>query len=283
MTKLRNAATVVLLRPAEDSFEVFMLRRHRGHDFMAKVWVFPGGALDERDLVPEIEEVIDDGDYTALGLRVAAIRETFEESGLLLAHRRGQDTTIALDDEDLAKQIETLRQGVDGGEIGMVEVCECENLVLDVDSLGYLAHWITPHFESRRYDTHFFVAPAPPKQLASHDDAETTNSAWWSPQEALAKYRNEEILLAPPTIRVLEELTDFSSLSELLNDLDRRPAPPAILPHAVGLDSDELVLLLPGDPDYPADDPRLADATPIKSGITRMVRRDGQWWSAEQH
>lgn len=292
MTELRDAATVIILRPTPDSFEVFMLRRHGGHEFMANAWVFPGGALDGRDLAPQIPAVTSgldpenaarwlgvDDNKTALGLCVAAIRETFEESGLLLAHRSGDSAPLALDDPEVAGRINTLRRKVDDYEFGMVEVCRRENLVLDIGCLGYMAHWITPHFETRRYDTYFFVAPVPPKQIARHDDGETTHSAWWSPTTALSNYRDRQILLAPPTIRILEELQGFSSIPELMNDLDSRSTPPAILPHPVGLDSDEMTLLLPGDPDYPANDAQLSDASPVASGITRMVRRDGQWFS----
>ncbi len=289
MTEIRNAATVVITRDSEESLQVLMLRRHGSHEFMAHAWVFPGGSLDERDCGPESADVVagvdparaaqtlggDIDPQTALGLYVAALRETFEEAGLLLARRPGEEQSISLEDPSVHTHFESLRKDIDDQQIGLAELCLQENLVLQAQRLTYLAHWITPDFESRRYDTRFFVASIPSRQHASHDDKETTHRAWWTPQQAIERYREDEILLAPPTLRILEEMTHFSSHAEFVEELRRRPRPPAILPHPITLESGELALALPGDPAYPDGN---LPSYPI-DGVTRMVRRDGQWFS----
>lgn len=292
MTSLKDAATVVVLRPDTDCFELYMLRRHGGHDFMPDVWVFPGGGVEPRDRKVDRTGLSDGFDTerarrrldedldgpTAVGLHVAAIRETFEEAGLLLARKTGGDP--AVDDEPDAPWLEQLRKHVDDGDRPLTELAADHDLVVDVDRLVYFAHWITPHFEDHRFDTRFFAAPAPPNQTADPGTRESTGGRWWSPRAALGAYRDEDIELAPPTVRILEELSEFESVDGLLDQLRDRPAPPIILP-TVDTEADEPILLLPGDPDYPDDDPRLTAATPVRDGVTRMVRRDGQWWSVE--
>ena len=290
---IHDAATVVVVRDEGDPFQIFMLRRHGGHEFMANAWVFPGGRLDEADCSPQIAEFIPDLDpgeaarklggdldgQVALGLHVAALRETFEEAGLLLARRADSGDPLVFGDPELREHFDELRGAVDSADLTMFELCRREGLLLEAEGLAYLAHWITPDFESRRYDTRFFAALAPAGQVASCDDGETTQGAWTSPQGAIERYRAEEILLAPPTLRILEELSAFSSPDELFDNLRRRDIPPTILPHPHPLESGEIALLLPGDPEYPTGDPKLAAATPIEEGVTRIVRRGDQWFS----
>lgn len=281
MSEIRDAGTVVVLREYDGAMQVFMMRRHHGHAFMAERWVFPGGRIEASDRAPELAEFVDDFDNDEglpLALYIAALRETFEEAGLLFARRCDQDSTIAFDD---CGPFAKLRAAVDAGEVSMLELCRREDLRLRVEALHFFAHWITPEFESRRYDTRFFAAVAPDCQVPCHDDHELTHSAWWTPREAIEKYRNEQILLAPPTLCVLEELSNFASPDAFLADLPTRQAPPTILPHPTGTDGGEVLLLLPGDPEYPHDDPALAAATPISAGKTRILRRDGQWYSLE--
>ena len=268
-----------------------MLQRHHGHDFMANAWVFPGGRLDEQDHVVDVADLTarqagrrldDDTDpQTALALHVAALRETFEEAGLLLAHRSDDGSMITFDDSSTRSRFQAFRSAVDEGELDLAELCRREALVLRVSNLRYLAHWITPDFESRRYDTRFFVASAPPDQQATHDNGETTHGDWMSPHRAIERYRDDEILLAPPTLRILEELTTFSSTRHLFAELQTRDRPPAILPHPIQQDSADLVLVFPGDPDYPSDHPEMAMTSPVKSGVTRMIRRGDQWFSIQ--
>lgn len=291
--EIRDASTVVLLRDRTDDFEVLMMRRHKGHEFMANAWVFPGGRIDDRDLAVENEKFFADFDRfeaarrlggdiderRALALYVAALRETFEEAGILLATRHDEQDGLTFDDGEVRRRFQGYRDAVDGGVLGLVEVCRREKLELCAAELVYFAHWITPDFESRRYNTRFFAAMAPPGQEPSHDRGEMTELAWWTPGEAIESYRNSEIFLAPPTLRILEELSDYDSTRSLLGDLAKRGVPPAILPHLSSTTSGEVLLVLPGDPEYPDEDPAYAMATPIRHGVTRIVRRDGQWHS----
>ena len=286
MPEIRDAATVVVLREQGSPFEILMLRRHHGHEFMANAWVFPGGRVEERDRTHKFTEHLKGFDavgsggrledevdaQTALGLYCAGLRETFEEAGLLIACEHREDS-LSFESPSRAKRFDTLRNAVDAGELGLAELAEEEELEFDAEGLVYFAHWITPDFEPKRYDTRFFAALAPPSQQHSHDEAETTHSAWWTPEEAIERYRNEEILLAPPTLRILEELQRFSGPDEALRGLRSRPTPPAIMPHPVEVDGDRIVLALPGDPEYPGG----VDAP--EDGVTRMERRDGQWFS----
>lgn len=306
MTEIRDAATVVLLRPAQTSFEVFLMRRAAGHAFMANAWVFPGGRVDPADCGDPIAAVIADrtgaeaaatlaapGDNlsptTALGLYAAAIRETFEEAGILFASPPGADGLIDLTTSPLASEWSNLRAQVDAGDLSICQLCLAKNLLLRAQKLHYFAHWITPDFESRRYDTRFFIAIAPENQAPSHDDGELIASRWRPAEEAIAAYYDREIFLAPPTLRILEELSAFDSIADIQSDLARRHRPPAIRPHLVTDDSPEITLLLPGDPDFPrsaapSDSPLSTGPNPIHRPqrtprITRMVRRNGLWHS----
>lgn len=289
MVELRDASTVLILRAierkgGEEPFEVFMLRRHKGHEFMANVWVFPGGRLEERDMSPEVFKFVEglDGavarrwmggrvdEKKALGLYVAAVRETFEEAGLLLARRPGEERLIDLNDAEVAAQVEALRWSVDRGEIGMAEVCEELGVLLCGREFGFFAHWVTPFFESRRYDTRFFVTRAPKYQVASHDNGETVAGGWWTPTAALRASERGELLLSPPTIRTLEDLGRYASAKDVLKWTKGR-VPPRILP-AFEVNGDEVTLLLPGDEAYPKNDKRYADTDPVE-GATRMVMK----------
>ena len=263
MKKIHLAATVVLLRITDEPLQVFLLRRHGGHEFMANRWVFPGGRLDDAD-----------GD-----LRITALRETFEESGLLLARRPDEDHYLDLRDPRLADQFQALRHQVDQGALTLPQLLHQQNLEPAVEDLHFFAHWITPDFESRRYDTRFFAARAPAHQAATHDDGETTQGQWWTPTDAINAYRDGQILLAPPTLRVLEELAQITTPKAFFDDLQQRPAPPTILPHPLQLESGEVALALPGDPDYPDEHAELDHIEPVRDGVTRMILRDGQWFS----
>ncbi len=212
---LRDAATVMLVRDAPDGggLEVAMLRRNLNSDFVGGAYVFPGGAVDPDDCHTNLEAVCvgrSDADASerlgiergGLAFWVAAIRECFEEAGVLLARRADGDVITFTDPEVDARFIEH-RRAVDSGERRLVEVCAEEGLRLAVDGMHYFSHWITPEGPPRRYDTRFFVAAAPPEQYPLHDDRETIANLWVRPQdaldaakrgefEALAKKREEE-------------------------------------------------------------------------------------------
>jgi 8-oxo-dGTP pyrophosphatase MutT (NUDIX family) len=291
MVDLRDAATVILVREtdATENFETFLLKRSGKSSFMAHARVYPGGTLDDADLDPDVREhvtgrtpanaasVLAEPEDRALGLYLAAIRETFEESGVLLAHRRGKSTLIDFCDEP---RWERYRRELHQHEIALSTVAEREDLTFPLERLAYFAHWITPYFESKRFDTHFFVARMPEAQSATHDAVETTEAQWLTPAAALKRNAADptSFYLAPPTLRTLEQLADFDSVESLFEFCDGR-RPPTILPHFEPSDAG-MVLMMPGDDAFPADDERYAMCTEVDDGVTRMIMgEDGVWRS----
>lgn len=281
---LRDAATIIITRqpatnaPHKDPFEVFMVKRSSRSSFMANAYVYPGGALDAADCDPKLREHLATAQLSqlatsedparALGLYLAGIRETFEEAGLLLASRQGEDHLIDLNaDPQLKARFAQHREDLRRGALSLLELAQAESLCFWPERLAYFSRWITPYFESKRFDARFFVAYAPNAQEASHDQEETTASCWISPTQAIKAYERGELYLAPPTFATLWELKAFESV-EALFEHTKALAPPTILPHLV-TDQDTITLLLPNDPDYPRDDPAYVSAS--RGGPWRRV------------
>jgi 8-oxo-dGTP pyrophosphatase MutT (NUDIX family) len=234
--------------------EVFMLRRNLAAEFMGGAYVFPGGAVDADDRAPELVDRCHGRDdstaSTQLGLRaggmgfwVAAIREAFEEAGVLLARSAATGRPVDLDDPTAAARLETARRAVGRGERPFVEIVVGEDLLLDVGALHLFSHWITPSESPRRYDTWFFVAAAPDGHAYLHDDSETVASVWIRPAAALASAERGDLEIIFPTMRNLEQLARFQTARELLD------AVTASEPHVVA-DAGGARILLPGDPGY---------------------------------
>ncbi len=173
------------------SLEVLMVRRNLRSDFVGGAYVFPGGAVDPLDGGPEAEAICagrtDAGASALLGFEsgglaywVAVVRETFEEAGILLARREGGPDLLAGDAEEEAR-FAAERVAVNSGTRRFLDLCRDEGLRLSVGDIHYFAHWITPRGAPRRYDTRFFVAAAPPGQIAAHDAGETIAEVWISP------------------------------------------------------------------------------------------------------
>lgn len=274
--ELRDAATVMLVRDATDGgpgIEVFMLRRNLNSDFVGGAYVFPGGAVDPEDRHDDLEPICSgrsDRDASErLGIErgglaywVAAIRESFEEAGVLLAYGpsghdedhdgdHDGDHVVRLVDHDpeTAARFAAHRKAVDHGERRLVEVCEQEGLRLAADTIYYFSHWITPEGAPRRYDTRFFVAAAPPGQVPLHDDHEVIANLWIRPEEALARHELGEFDLIFPTIRSLIAIGGFSSAADLLRHAATIDEVPAILPRIVA-DEGGFRIVLPWDPEY---------------------------------
>ncbi len=257
----RDAATVMLVRDGESGVEVFMLRRHLSSAFLGGAYVFPGGALDEHDRHADLDAVcVGRSDAAAselLGLDppegglafwVAAIREAFEEAGVLLAY--GADGTIIdWSDPDVAARFAEHRKAVDAGERRLVDVCVEEGLQLAVDSMHYFSHWITPIGPPRRFDTRFFVAKAPAGHTYLHDARETIDNTWVRPADAIAMQVRGEVDIIFPTLRSLDAIGRFATTSELLTAAAAIEHVPTMLPRVVQ-DHDGMRILLPGDPGY---------------------------------
>lgn len=270
-----DAATVLVLRDSDDGPEVFMVRRHGKSSFMANAWVYPGGRLDEADADPAVLGRIlgqpklnleADAPTRAAALYLAAIRETFEESGMLLARERGAEEWLDL---QARPRFADYRTQLQDNALSMARLAQMEDLVFPIDELAVFAHWVTPVFEPKRFDTYFFLARAPLAQTPLHDNRETTDSFWATPDHVLRRAERGELWIAPPTERTLRRLRVASSVDDAFARAAAAGPPPCILPH-LHHSADGPILLLPGDPEFPHDDPEYAIATPVTDGPTRM-------------
>ena len=204
------AATIMMLRDGDDGLEVFMVVRHHQIDFASGALVFPGGKTDEADfdekLNPHLQGAADDHDMRAN--QVAAIRESFEECGVLLARSTGSDKLI--DGKRLA-ELEPYRDKLHKGDVSITEFVESENLTLACDLLTHFAHWVTPDMMPKRFDTHFFLAVAPSDHLAVHDGHESVDSVWIRPADALAEAQAGTKTIIFPTLRNIEKLDEYKT------------------------------------------------------------------------
>lgn len=242
----RDASTVVLLREGANGLEVYLLRRQSSMAFAAGMYVFPGGRVDPRDA----DEAIawwgpPPGAWAArLGvpeplareLVAAAVRETFEESGVLLA---GESPTSVVADVS-GDDWEADRLALESRELSFADLLQRRGLVLRTDLLAAWTHWITPEFEPRRFDTRFFVAALPPGQRTRDIFGEADRVAWMPPAEAVAAVDSGAMAMLPPTYVTCSDLAGFASPAAVLAAAPTRAIAP-ILPRLV-LDGDEPLL-----------------------------------------
>lgn len=231
-----------------------MERRHLDSAFVGGAYVFPGGRVDPGDAVdPAVCMGPDEGlarerlglAVGALDHYVAAVRECFEEAGVLLAYDRS-GSLLDFGDRAVDEHFRHLRQELNAGRLTLAEIVSREGLRLATDRLAYWSHWITPVGEPRRYDTRFFVAEAPTGQTAGHDDRELTSSAWVSPAEAIERAARREWMIIYPTLMNLRALARHNRVRDAITWANAQPLPlPANLPRVLG---DRVVL--PGDPGY---------------------------------
>jgi 8-oxo-dGTP pyrophosphatase MutT (NUDIX family) len=233
----RPAATVVLLREASGGTEVLLLRRARSSGFVPGAWVFPGGRVDEEDADPRLLERtagLDPGEAArrlglpdavppAIAYYMASVREAFEETGLWPGEG-GPDPSSPL--------VTGAREGLLSGTLGFPEVLERLDLQIPGRALEYIAHWITPVVEPRRYDTRFFAAVVPGGREARIDAREMTGALWLSPSEALERNLDGELPMVFPTLHTLRALEGNTPPGVLLERFRGRPVP-AILPRLV--------------------------------------------------
>ena len=211
MTKLipRPAATLILLRDGASGPEVLMLQRTQSAVFLGGAYVFPGGALDEADADPRIlKRIRGAAKVPPEPYWVAAVRECFEEAGVLL----GVD----------ARRAESL---LHYRKRPFVELLEREDLYIPARDIAYYGHWITAPGRPRRFDTHFFLAVAPEGQVGSHDAVETVHDVWITPREALERGARNEIELVPATQSALQDLKGFRTAREAFEAVRARPEP----------------------------------------------------------
>jgi len=176
----RPAATILLLRDRPRGIEVLMVVRHHEIEFASGALVFPGGRVEPGDQT--IAEALG-GDVVATAVGVPAVRESFEECGILLARRPGEAAPVGA---DVLRGFAQHRVALCRGEVDFATLLREADLVPALDLLVYFAHWITPRSRPKRFDTHFFLAIAPEDQLAAHDGREAVDSVWIRPQDAVA-------------------------------------------------------------------------------------------------
>jgi 8-oxo-dGTP pyrophosphatase MutT (NUDIX family) len=203
----RPAATVLLLRDGAAGLEVFMVVRHREIEFAGGALVFPGGRVEEADA--ELAGGDPLGAY-----RIAGIRETFEECGVLLARPPGEADMIRAD--RLLAVADRHHAALLRNERSLPEVLTAENLEPATEALVHWAHWVTPASRSKRFDTRFFLAAAPPDQLAAHDGLESVESVWIAPARAVAEADAGQRRLVFATRKNLEKLARHATVADAM-------------------------------------------------------------------
>jgi 8-oxo-dGTP pyrophosphatase MutT (NUDIX family) len=223
---IRPAATIVVVREASESYEIFMLKRTSKASFAGGMYVFPGGRVDSDDHLHKYDAYrhgpseAQAAQVTALGdewrgFWVAAIRETFEEAGLLLAYKESELVSFA--DEAVHDHYDQYRVPVHKGEISLLEICERESLKLAVDRVHFYNRFVTPIGRPRRFDTRFFIASAPENQRGKHDEKETVDSIWLTPQEALERNSAGDFDLMNVTRMQLTWLSEYATKQAVID------------------------------------------------------------------
>ena len=277
----RPAATVVIAR-GEEAWEALFLKRHHKSGFMANAYVFPGGRVDSSDASEgnlsriggiDLDQLCEqmDGVETAAEAAsyvIAVVRETFEEAGILLARDR-TGAWVDLSNPETAERFASWRDRLNGGETSFERLLREEELSIAGEGLHYFDHWVTPAQEPRRYDARFFVVSAPPGQRGHHDGRETTESLWCTPSQALDAHIRGELMLPPPTWRVLMDLARWPHRKLMLETLSARGGvirtEPVMIEH-----QGAFALALPGDPEHGSEQGR-------RFGGRRIVLKDGFW------
>ncbi len=271
------AATVVLLRDKPEGMQVLLLKRHSKSNVLGGAFVFPGGKLDKLDnqvTQADLDQhpsalqqaLAEDGldEPTACGLHVAALRETFEECDLLL-HGPGWD----IQDADLARA--KVRERLASGRSFLQAMADADLRPLPTLQLQPWSRWITPRRPSmmdRRFDTRFFVAIAPADQQARHDEHEITEALWLRPNEAMQRYWEGELTLAPVQLLTLMQVGRYRRAVQVMQAARSR-APMQVLPEPHDIDG-QRVLCYPGDPGHSVREPAW-------EGPTRMTFRNGRF------
>jgi 8-oxo-dGTP pyrophosphatase MutT (NUDIX family) len=237
----RDAATIALVRDGDAGIEAYLMRRQSTMEFAAGMYVFPGGKVHDSDRQvdawvgpsPEAwgKRFGCDAD-TARGLVVAAVRETFEESGILLA---GPDADTIVDDTSAAG-MQAARIALDTQEYGFAEFLAEHDLVLRADLVGAWSHWITPPFEPRRYDTRFLVAALPEGQVVGELSRESDRAHWMPVARVLEAVEAGTATMLPPTVHTCRQLSKFTAADILAAAAEREITP--IEPQIVEVDGE---------------------------------------------
>jgi 8-oxo-dGTP pyrophosphatase MutT (NUDIX family) len=266
---VQPAATLMLLDDRPE-LEVLLLRRRAASDFVPGMYVFPGGRVDAEDAADEAVALCRGLEATeanarlgvardGLGFWVAAIRETLEEAGVLFAAHAPDGRALDLTDAETAARVEALRIAVDRGHELLAEGARDAGFSLSLDTIHYVARWITPEGPTRRYDTRFFLAAMPAGQHASHDDDEAVDSLWAKPADALDRFASGVWPMFPPTVGMLRLLASYPSRDAAVAAAARAARGPE-WPAKLATEGESWRIVLPADPDYEATPPGEIDA-----------------------
>jgi 8-oxo-dGTP pyrophosphatase MutT (NUDIX family) len=220
---IRSAATVMLIDDRPD-LQVLMMERHAATIFAGGMWVFPGGSVDDSDAIHAIVKDRTDRDASQLmnleqgGLAyyIAAIRESFEEAGILLARHKDEGHALSFTDPHRAERFEQYRDQVNAGTEDFIDIVRRENLLLDTADMHYIARWITPVGPPRRFDARFFIARTPKGQIPLHDNRETVHSEWMRPSDILQNFADNKMNIMSPTLTMIRALSKFSSTDQVI-------------------------------------------------------------------
>jgi 8-oxo-dGTP pyrophosphatase MutT (NUDIX family) len=250
----RPAATVLLVRDSADGPEVLLLRRHKRSGFAAGAWVFPGGVVDGGDGDLALVERMDgptpmqwaerlglSDPAEAVSFVTAAVREAFEETGILLARVADDATNPGAAREGL----EIARRALLAEVVDLRQIIVTRSLRISGGDLLYVAHWITPEPEPRRYDTRFFLARVGPDAVCTPHEAEMTESVWLTARGAVHFFENGSLKMLPPTVHTLRRLAGFGSVDEIFAALADAPVP-AIMP-VMRVREDGVAIVLPNE------------------------------------
>ena len=282
------AATIILVRPGPNQFQLFLVKRSTKSSFMAGNYVFPGGILDTLDEdidqwqghgdVPMQDMMnrigIDNSTTATVSFAIAAIRETFEEAGVFV----GDGDSAAI--KKIAA-INAKRQQQKLSKDWLLELVRGYNVSLAFSKLRSWAHWITPAKLPKRFDTRFYIVFAAPDQMAAPDNREATDGLWISPQKALGANLAGEIPLSPPTLVTLHQLLQYTDLNHLRDESRQRPWGKPILPKLIRTPRGP-IFIEPWDPEYNTEiQIDLKDLEkrilPVGSPFSRVWHHDGIW------
>ena len=253
----RPAATILLIRDGRQGLEVFMVVRHHQIDFASGALVFPGGRVDPGDHDLAADTSLVPQPRWDMPFRIAAIRETFEECGVLLARPLGQDRLVT--GAELRVIEDAHRAALNKGQVDFATVLNSHGLVPATDRLEHYAHWITPANQPKRYDTQFYLVEAPAEHLAVHDGHESVDSLWIRPAQALADTEAGKFKLVFATMKNLEKLARRSCVADALA-MAKASMVVTVQPKSTRLDGIRRKLVIPveagyGGPEFIVDVP----------------------------
>lgn len=260
---VRDAATVLILRPGENGTEVLMLKRNAQSVFVPDMWLFPGGAVDPEDASAAADARVEkrtdaeasgilDIERGGIAFWVAALRETFEEAGVLLGRRGSEPALVDLSAPDVEARFSEYRDALNDRSVqaDFVDIIEREDINLDGSGVHYMSRWITPLGSPRRYDTRFFVTSMPDGQVPLHDNGEAVEHLWVRPEDAVSANETDEMLMLAPTLCVLKRLATFETIDAALASAAKATIDDEqVIKIRPGMENHNRIAF-PGDPDY---------------------------------